>query len=163
MNLQRRGLFRGSLSLGALTMLTGCDISDHESVQRALGLVSAWNDRVQAAIFGQNRLAPTFPDALAVKDFRHNAWYGPDKSPRLEASDYRLSLAGQIADKRPWSVERLYALPQVSQVTRHICVEGWSMICIALVPIRPRAMSGSSAPTATTRGSTWRPRCTRRH
>lgn len=128
MNLQRRGLFRGSLSLGALTMLTGCDISDHESVQRALGLVSTWNDRVQAAIFGQNRLAPTFPDALAVKDFRHNAWYGPDKSPRLEASDYRLSLAGQIADKRPWSVERLYVLPQVSQVTRHVCVEGWSMI-----------------------------------
>jgi DMSO/TMAO reductase YedYZ molybdopterin-dependent catalytic subunit len=128
MNLQRRELFRGSLSLGALTMLTGCDISDHDSVQRALAAVSAWNDRVQAAIFGQNRLAPTFPEALAVKDFRYNAWYGPDKAPRLDAADYRLTLAGQIADKRPWTVERLHALPQVSQVTRHVCVEGWSMI-----------------------------------
>ena len=37
-------------------------------------------------------------------------------------------LAGRIANKRPWTVEQLYALPQVSQVTRHVCVEGWSMI-----------------------------------
>ncbi len=33
-----------------------------------------------------------------------------------------------IEDKRPWSVEQLYALPQESQITRHVCVEGWSMI-----------------------------------
>ena len=33
-----------------------------------------------------------------------------------------------IEDKRPWSVERLYTLPQQSQITRHVCVEGWSMI-----------------------------------
>ena len=42
--------------------------------------------------------------------------------------DYRLQLAGLIEDKRPWTVEQLYALPQASQVTRHVCVEGWSMI-----------------------------------
>jgi DMSO/TMAO reductase YedYZ molybdopterin-dependent catalytic subunit len=127
-DLERRRLFGGSLSLGGLTMLTGCDISDHESVQRALAVVSRFNDRVQAAIFGPNRLAPTFPEADAVKDFRYNAWYGPDKAPKLGAADYRLCLAGQIADKRPWTVEQLYALPQVTQITRHVCVEGWSMI-----------------------------------
>ena len=33
-----------------------------------------------------------------------------------------------IDDKRPWSVERLYTLPQESQITRHVCIEGWSMI-----------------------------------
>jgi DMSO/TMAO reductase YedYZ molybdopterin-dependent catalytic subunit len=126
--LERRGLFRGGMSLGALTMLTGCDISDHDSVQRALALVSRWNDRVQEAIFGPNRLAPEFAESQAVKDFRYNAWYGPEKSPALNTSDYRLSLAGLIGDKRPWTVERLHALPQVSQVTRHVCVEGWSMI-----------------------------------
>ena len=43
--------------------------------------LSRFNDRVQAAIFGPNRLAPTFPEAEAVKDFRYNAWYGPDKAP----------------------------------------------------------------------------------
>ena len=124
----RRTLLRGSLSLGALTLLTGCDISDDESVQRALAAVSRWNDRVQAALFGRDRLAPTFAESMAVKDFRYNAWYPPDKAPRLDPADYKLQLAGMIADKRPWTVEQLYALPQQSQVTRHVCVEGWSMI-----------------------------------
>jgi DMSO/TMAO reductase YedYZ molybdopterin-dependent catalytic subunit len=124
----RRKLLRGGLSLGALTLLTGCDLSDNDAVQGVLARFSAWNDRVQAALFSDSRLAPTFPERLAVKDFRYNAWYGAEKAPRLDPADYRLTLAGMIADKRPWTVQQLYALPQVSQVTRHVCVEGWSMI-----------------------------------
>ena len=49
---------------------------------------------MQAALFSEQRLAPTFPEAMAVKDFRYNAWYGPDKAPRLNSADYRLKLAG---------------------------------------------------------------------
>ena len=33
-----------------------------------------------------------------------------------------------MREKAPWTLEQLYALPQFSQVTRHICVEGWSAI-----------------------------------
>jgi hypothetical protein len=33
-----------------------------------------------------------------------------------------------IADRRPWTLAELYALPQISQITRHICIEGWSAI-----------------------------------
>ena len=128
MNLLRRNLLRNTLPLGALTLLTGCDVSDTDAVQRVLAAFSAWNDRVQAALFSGQRLAPTFPDHLAVKEFRYNAWYGPDKAPNLAPDQYRLQLAGLIADKRPWTVDQLHALPQVSQVTRHVCVEGWSMI-----------------------------------
>ncbi|HET6196446.1 MAG TPA: molybdopterin-binding protein, partial [Acetobacteraceae bacterium] len=89
MTVVRRQALRGALSLGALTLLTGCDLSDHDSVQRVLVRFSEWNDAVQAAIFGANRLAPTFPEAMAVKDFRYNAWYGADKAPRLDPADYR--------------------------------------------------------------------------
>jgi len=128
MSLDRRALLRSGMSLGALTLLTGCDISDNDTVQGMLAAMSRWNDRVQAALFSPTRLAPTFPERLAVKDFRYDAWYGPDKAPRLDARDYRLQLAGLIADKRPWTVEQLYALPQQTQITRHVCVEGWSMI-----------------------------------
>ncbi len=124
----RRGLIRGGLSLSALTLLTGCDPSDSDPVQNVLGAFSRWNDRVQAALFSPTRLAPTFPERLAVKDFRYNAWYGPEKAPRLDDGSYRLQLAGLIADKRPWTVEQLHALPQETQITRHVCVEGWSMI-----------------------------------
>jgi len=121
-------MMRRTLSLGALTLLTGCDVSDNDAVQRALAWFSRLNDRVQEALFSADRLAPTFADSDAVKNFRYNAWYGADKAPKLAAADYRLMLAGAIADKRPWTVEQLYTLPQHSQVTRHVCVEGWSMI-----------------------------------
>lgn len=127
-DLERRRLLRGGLSLGALTLLTGCDISDHDSVQRVLAAFSSWNDRVQAALFSGQRLAPTFPESMAVKDFRYNAWYGPEKAPHLDPATYRLSLAGMIENRKPWTVDELRALPQVSQITRHVCVEGWSMI-----------------------------------
>ena len=119
---------RRNVSLGALTLLTGCDVSDNDAVQRALAWFSRMNDRVQAALFSSDRLAPTFPESAAVKDFRYNAWYGPEKAPTLDASDYRLTLAGAIGNKRPWTVEQLHAQPQQSQVTRHVCVEGWSMV-----------------------------------
>ena len=63
MTLVRRQALRGGLSLGALTLLTGCDLSDHDTVQRMLARFSAWNDTVQAALFNPHRLAPTFPEA----------------------------------------------------------------------------------------------------
>jgi DMSO/TMAO reductase YedYZ molybdopterin-dependent catalytic subunit len=127
-DLERRRLLGGGLSLGALTMLTGCDISDGDAVQNALHAISRWNDRVQAAIFSDRHLAPEFPVDQAVKDFRYNAWYPREMAPKLDPASFKLQLAGLIGDKRPWTVDQLHALPQVTQVTRHICVEGWSMI-----------------------------------
>jgi len=124
----RRKLLRAGFSLGSLDLLGGCNLTDNDPVQKVLAAMSHWNDRVQAAIFNPNRLAPEFPENRAVADFRYNAWYGADLAPKLSASDYRLSLAGLIGNKTPWTIEDLYALPQVSQVTRHVCVEGWSMI-----------------------------------
>jgi DMSO/TMAO reductase YedYZ molybdopterin-dependent catalytic subunit len=124
----RRTLAGRTLSLGALTLLTGCDISDDEAVQSALDRVSRWNDRVQSWLFSSNRLAPTFSESDAVRDFRYNAYYQADRAPYFAEDSYRLRLAGRIADKRPWSVAQLHALPTQSQITRHVCVEGWSMI-----------------------------------
>jgi DMSO/TMAO reductase YedYZ molybdopterin-dependent catalytic subunit len=63
-----------------------------------------------------------------VHDFRYHAYFAEADAPKLSAVDYRLELSGLIADKRPWSVDQIYALPQQSQITRHVCVEGWSMI-----------------------------------
>jgi DMSO/TMAO reductase YedYZ molybdopterin-dependent catalytic subunit len=126
--INRRTFAGRTLSLGALTFLTGCDISDSDAVQSALARVSRWNDRVQAWLFSDRRLAPEFPESEAVRDFRFNAYYQASRSPVLQDSDYRLMLAGRIADKRPWTAQRLRELPRQSQVTRHVCVEGWSMI-----------------------------------
>ena len=46
----------------------------------------------------------------------------------VKEDGYRLEVTGLVADKRKWTLAELRAMPQVDQVTRHICVEGWSAI-----------------------------------
>ena len=125
--IERRLFLKQGLSLGALTLLTGCDVTDRDSVQTALNAISRWNDRAQAALF-TNRLVPTYPESAAVKDFRFNAYYGEDAVPKIDGATFKLGLSGLIDSRKPWTLSELYALPQASQVTRHVCVEGWSMI-----------------------------------
>ncbi|MEA2755612.1 MAG: hypothetical protein QOJ54_1901, partial [Aliidongia sp.] len=57
--IERRVFLRQGLSLGALTLLSGCDISDQDAVQNVLKIMSRWNDRAQALLFNRQRLAPT--------------------------------------------------------------------------------------------------------
>jgi DMSO/TMAO reductase YedYZ molybdopterin-dependent catalytic subunit len=127
-DIDRRRFLRNGMSLGALTLLTGCDISDNDVVQQMFARVTRWNTFVQEELFSGAKLAPEYPESMAVKDFRYNAWYEAPLAPVIKAADYKLELTGLIADKRPWTIQQLYTLPQKSQVTRHVCVEGWSMI-----------------------------------
>jgi DMSO/TMAO reductase YedYZ molybdopterin-dependent catalytic subunit len=127
-DVQRRLFLRGSLSLGALTMLTGCNLSDDDAVDRALMAMSRWNDRAQAWLFNPGKLAPTYSRADVTVPFPFNAFYGESRAPEVDGASYRLELSGLIADKRPWTIDALRRLPQERQITRHICVEGWSAI-----------------------------------
>lgn len=126
--IERRVFLRQTLSLGALTLLTGCDISNQAGVQSVLQAMSRWNDRAQAFLFRRQVLAPTFAESDVDHNFRYNAYFPVADVPKLAAADYRLELSGLIADKRPWSVAQIDSLPQESQITRHVCVEGWSVI-----------------------------------
>ena len=127
-DIERRSFLRQSLSLGALTLLTGCDITDNDAVDGVLRGISRWNDRVQAWLFNPNRLAPTFPESAVDPNFRFNAYYPESKVPIIDGATWRLKLDGKIADKRPWTLAQIQALPQETQITRHVCVEGWSRI-----------------------------------
>ena len=125
---ERRHLLKGSLSLGALTMLTGCNLQDGDAVDRVLWAMSRWNDRVQAWLFDPNRLAPTYPASSITKPFPFNAFYPVDDAPEIDGDDYALEVSGLVTDKQSWTLARLRTLPQESQITRHICIEGWSAI-----------------------------------
>ena len=61
--IDRRKILRGAVSLGALTMLTGCDVTNRSAVQSVLKTISSFNDGVQALMFRPNHLAPTFTEA----------------------------------------------------------------------------------------------------
>jgi DMSO/TMAO reductase YedYZ molybdopterin-dependent catalytic subunit len=126
--IERRLLLRQGLSLGALTMLTGCDLSDGDTVDRVLWAMSRWNDKVQAALFDPNKLAPTYPASAITDPFPFNAYYPESEVRTVDTNAWRLELSGLIDDKRPWSVAQFRTLPQESQITRHICVEGWSAV-----------------------------------
>lgn len=124
----RRRFLTGGASLGALTMLTGCDVSDSLSAENLLVQMSKFNDRVQAAIFNPNTLAPTFKDSDIRRPFPFNAFYTLDEAPEIDGNAWRLEVSGLVSNKKSWTLAELNALPQVKQITRHICVEGWSAI-----------------------------------
>ncbi|HQS07545.1 MAG: molybdopterin-binding protein [Rhizobiales bacterium 24-66-13] len=126
--IDRRKLLRGAMSLGALSFLTGCDISDRQSVQSALRTVSSFNDRVQELLFNPNKLAPTYSVDQVVKPPRFNAYYEIEDVKPIDLATWKLELAGLISDKRPWTLDQVYAFPEQEVIIKHICVEGWDYI-----------------------------------
>jgi DMSO/TMAO reductase YedYZ molybdopterin-dependent catalytic subunit len=127
-DINRRAVLRGALSLGALTLLSGCDVTEDDSVQKVLRAVSAWNDRVQAAIFRPEHLAPTFSPSQVVKPARFNAYYDIEDLKPVDGASWTLGLAGRIANKQPWTAQQIYQLPEQEIIIRHVCVEGWDYI-----------------------------------
>ena len=71
-SIERRLFLRQGLSLGALALLSGCELTDDESVQKLLVGMSRWNDRAQGWIFRPNKLAPEFPESAITKPFPFN-------------------------------------------------------------------------------------------
>ncbi|MDZ5431249.1 molybdopterin-dependent oxidoreductase [Pseudomonas fluorescens] len=127
-NIQRRHFLRAGLTVGAMSMLTGCNLQDGDQVDKVLWAMSRWNDRVQAWLFSGRKLAPTFARAQITKPFPFNAFYGQDDIPEIDLTSYSLAVSGRVRDKSPWTLESLRKLPQRSDITRLICVEGWSAI-----------------------------------
>lgn len=124
----RRLFLRRATGLGALTLLGGCDVTDGASAERVLDAMSDFNDRVQAWLFSPTRLAREYPASAITRPFPFNAFYPRGQSPVVKTDGFTLEVTGRVEDTTSWTLARLYALPRVSQITRHICIEGWSAI-----------------------------------
>jgi len=124
----RRLFMRRGVTLGGLAMVTGCAVTNSETAESLLMSISRFNDRVQAWLFNPTRLAPTYPESAITRPFPFNAYYGIERVPLVEATGFRLQVGGRVRQTESWPLERLAALPQQEQVTRHICVEGWSAV-----------------------------------
>src|SRR5271156_6351577 len=105
-DINRRNVLRGAMSLGALSLLTGCDVSEDDSVQKVLRTVSAWNDRVQATIFRPHHLARTYSASQVVKPPRFNAYYGIENVKPIDGATWKLELAGRIDNKQTWTTQQ---------------------------------------------------------
>jgi DMSO/TMAO reductase YedYZ molybdopterin-dependent catalytic subunit len=124
----RRLFLRGAASLGALAVLSGCDIVDGQTSENALRVISRFNDRVQAFLFNPHTLAPEYPESMVTRPFPFNAYYSVDEAPDIAGDKWQLEIGGLVDNKKSWTLPELYKLPEVSQITRHVCVEGWSAI-----------------------------------
>jgi len=105
-----------------------CDIIDGDTSEKALRVVSRFNDRVQAWLFNPNALAPEYPESAITRPFPFNGYYTQDEAPDVDGETYQLEIGGLVDNKKPWTLPELNKLPEVSQITRHVCVEGWSAI-----------------------------------
>ncbi len=126
--IDRRGVLKGALSLGALTLLSGCDVTEEKQVQTVLRAVSSWNDGVQAALFRPDHLAPTYRESDVLKPPRFNAHYGVEDVKPVDPRTWTLSLAGLIRDRKPWTADDMAGLPEQELIVRHVCVEGWDYV-----------------------------------
>src|ERR1700723_1541864 len=121
----RRFFLRGAASLGALATLTGCDIIDGPTAESALRVISNFNDWVQARIFNPNTLATEYPESAITRPFPFNAYYSEDEAPEVDGEDYKLEIGGLVDNKKPWTLAELNKPPEGSQLTAHVCREGW--------------------------------------
>ena len=129
----RRRLLRGAIAGAGAGLLAGCDaLSRSQRFVDVLSLAEPLSQRVQRALTG-DALAPEYPESMISHVFRPNGSTDP-RTPEylaLKANafrDYRLEVRGLVARPLEFSLDALRALPARTQVTRHDCVEGWSVI-----------------------------------
>ena len=97
-----------------------------------MALAEPLSQRVQRALTG-NRLAAEFPASMISPVFRPNGSIDP-RTPEYLAlkadafRGYRLQLRGLVERPLEFSLDALRTLPARTQITRHDCVEGWSVI-----------------------------------
>jgi DMSO/TMAO reductase YedYZ molybdopterin-dependent catalytic subunit len=118
------------LSLGgiAATLLPGCDVTGDPAVESALKRVSRFNDAAQAALFQPQTLAPVFRRAALTLPFRFNAFYSEASVPEIDGRAWRFNVGGLVRKRGDWTLADIKALPPLTEITRLVCIEGWSAI-----------------------------------
>ena len=124
----RRNFLKNAAGLGSLVMLSGCGVVDEGSAENLLKYMSSWNDGAQGLLFNPRALAPEFSEAEITRPFRFNAFYPEADAPEVDEADWQLVVDGLVTNKKPWTLAELKALPHETQITRHVCIEGWSAI-----------------------------------
>ena len=85
------------------------------------------------ALIGTRGLAREYRDRDVDRNFRVNGFATPSDAryaelARTDFAAYRLIVDGAVERPQAFSLARLAAMAQQTQITRHDCVEGWSAI-----------------------------------
>jgi DMSO/TMAO reductase YedYZ molybdopterin-dependent catalytic subunit len=130
---ERRRLLQTGLAVAAGGALAGCDALSHNDT--AVQVLKSAETLTQAVhrVLGRRAMAQEFSPGDIAPTFRANGTTMPlgDAYAALMAkgfADWRLKVDGLVARPLALSLAQLRAMPARTQITRHDCVEGWSVI-----------------------------------
>ena len=136
--LSRRNLLIGGLQAASLVVLSGCEkmfdsLSQNKNVQSLLELAENGSRRAQRLLTRRNKLAKEFEAKDISPKFRANGNPPPitmdyTTDAQNHWTRWRLGVSGLVKQPASFSLSDLQAMPSRTQITRHDCVEGWSVI-----------------------------------
>lgn len=127
----KRRLFIATTISSALAACSpiGTALNNNDSMRNLLNAAESLNHRV----IGTHGLAREYHDADVDREFRLNSLPTPgDATYHRYLGDgfrsYRLVVDGAVERRTALTLPQIASLGQVTQITRHDCVEGWSAI-----------------------------------
>jgi DMSO/TMAO reductase YedYZ molybdopterin-dependent catalytic subunit len=136
--LSRRSLLIGAAQGASLIILSGCEkvfdgLSQNKNVQSLLEIAEHGSRRAQRLVTARNKLAKEFDAKDISAKFRPNGNPAPltmeyTADARNHWTKWRLEVSGLVKQPASFSLADLKAMPSRTQITRHDCVEGWSVI-----------------------------------
>jgi DMSO/TMAO reductase YedYZ molybdopterin-dependent catalytic subunit len=126
----KRRLFVASIAASTLAACSGnAKNALTDSVRTELGWAEDWN---RVAI-GTRGMAKLYSDADVDRDFRVNGLATPSDTRYADAMregwrGYKLIVDGLAERPQQLTLAELRAMPLQTQITRHDCVEGWSVV-----------------------------------
>jgi DMSO/TMAO reductase YedYZ molybdopterin-dependent catalytic subunit len=130
----RRRFLRLALGAAVSGVLAGCDrLAASDAFNGMLRSAQFLSRRAQALLTGRDALAQEFSEDDIADEFRSNGTAMPDSALYRQLlagqfADWRLRVGGLVARPGQYSLADLSAMPSRTQITRHDCVEGWSVI-----------------------------------
>lgn len=128
----RRRLLKAGVSAVAL-WLAGGRAARADWLRNVLDVEEVINEHVQRSIVPTGARGRQYTRADISRHFKSNGTHDP-ANPAYQVlasehfADWRLEVGGLVAHPLRLSLQDLRAMPSVTQVTRHDCVEGWSCI-----------------------------------
>jgi DMSO/TMAO reductase YedYZ molybdopterin-dependent catalytic subunit len=131
---RRRRFLRLALASLGTAALGGCDrLSDSAAFTDFLRSAQYLARGTHRLVTGRQAMAQEFSESDIAPEFRGNGTLMPASERYRQLLDddfdgWTLGVGGLVARPMQFSLEQLQALPARTQITRHDCVEGWSVI-----------------------------------
>lgn len=130
----RRSALRAALAGVGAFGLAGCDqLSNNPNFVKSLKSAQYLSEATQKLVAGPSAMAQEFSEADISPRFKPNGTMMPGDADYRDLlangfAEWKLEVDGLVEKPAAFSLAELRAMPSRTQITRHDCVEGWSVI-----------------------------------